>query len=205
MAVPLRRVRSVLSIVALAGVALLGAGCGSEDGIQSYKVPKNPDEGKTATEYRILGAVYPADSPVWYFKFAGTADQVAGHEAEFDKVAASVRLQADPTALPAFNLPAGWTKTGPRTVTRGPITTKIDETLRFGPPDAPQEVTITYVPGGGLVQNLDRWAGQVGIDFDADDVPRYTSPFDATGGKGLRVDLRGPKNPASGPMMGKQR
>jgi hypothetical protein len=38
------------------------------------------------------------------------------------------------------------------------------------------------------------------------DRARFTKPVDAAGGKVLRVDIRGPKNPtAGGPMMGKMR
>jgi hypothetical protein len=173
--------------------------------------PKSTDGGRKpgptegAGDYRILGVLYPADAPVWYFKFAGTAAQVTANEAEFDKVAKSVKLQASPTALPTFDLPAGWTRTGPRTVTRGPVTTKIDETLKFGTPAEPLELTITYIPGGGLLSNLDRWATQLGVqNFEADDIPKLTKTIDANGVKGLRVDMRGPKNPSAkgGPMMG---
>lgn len=214
MAVPLRSARPFSAAALLGGVVLLAAGCGPDDKIQSYTVPR-ASEPKPATEYRILGAVYPADAPVWYFKLTGTAEQVAAAEAEFDRLAATVKPQADPTALPTFTLPAGWTKTGPRTVTKMGMSFTTDEVIKFGPPGAQQEVTVTYIPGdaamGGLVPNLKRWAGQVGADFEPDETDakrteqKYTKPI--TGANGLRVDFRGPQNPAAagGPMMKRPR
>ena len=155
--------------------------------------PKPVDKGgmglpaPTAGERRILGALFPAAKPEWYFKYIGAGDQLAANEAAFDTLIKSVKLQADVTAVPAFDLPAGWTKTGPRTVNSGGIQIKTDETVRFGTP--PQEITISYIPGGGLAQNLSRWAGQIGAtDFDP---ATGTQKFEAQGVTGLRVDMRG--------------
>lgn len=208
-----RPVRTAVAIVAILGPSFLSIGCGSEEGIHSYRVAKpaaSTGKATTAGAYRILGAAYPADDPVWYFKYTGTAEQIAKYEAEFDKLAASVRLQADPKAMPTFDLPTGWTRTGPRAVSRGGIQLRIDETLKFGTSDAPQEITITYVPGGGVRENVGRWLTQVqgnAAKTSVDDLAKYTRAFDASGVKGLRVDVSGPKNPAAGggPMMGRGR
>jgi hypothetical protein len=206
MAVSSRLVRVVVPTVLFVS---LGAGCGGGEGIRSYTVPRTTEpggKGPAAGEYRILGAIYPADNPVWYFKFAATAEQVEKYEAEFDRLAATVRLQKTAEALPEFKVPEGWTRTGPRTVSRGVISTRIDETLRFGPPEAPLEITVTFVPGGGVLQNVGRWADQVGVPRPKQaDLDKYTRELPADGGKGLRVDLRGPRNPATptgGPMSG---
>ncbi len=203
------RVLLVLPFALVAGLAVCVTGCGG-DGVQVSTVPKAdvgkgaPNAGVGAGEYRILGALFPADAPEWYFKFTGSTAQITTYEAEFDKLTKTVKLQADPTAVPAFDVPAGWNRTGVRVVDRGGIQIKTDETLRFGSPAAPQEITITYIPGGGLGQNLERWAKQVGATDLAPD--KVTQKFDANGVKGLRVDLRGPKNPTGGggPFMGKQ-
>ena len=182
-------------VLLLAGVALFASGCGSDETIHSYKVSKTTErDAKRTAAYRILGALYPAKDPVWYFKFAGSIEELAKHEADFDKLASSVRLPGGAT-VPAFDLPTGWKKTGSRT--RGGFTT--DEVLKFGQ----LEVTITNIPGGGLKANLNRWVEQVDADVDANDIASIAKPFEAAGGKGLRVDLRGPKNPTAGggPMM----
>lgn len=186
-------------VLLLASVALFASGCGSEDGIQSYKVPKTSerDAKPRGNAYRILGTMYPANNPVWFFKFSATVEQVAKYETDFDKLAASVKLQADPSAMPSFALPEGWKKTGPRTSKVGFTT---NEVLKFGPAEALLEVTITS-SGGELKANVKRWADQVGADYEPDDLVGMAKPFDAAGGTGLRVDVRGPQNPAGGPMM----
>ncbi len=204
----------MLSLALLAGAALVPVGCGGGDGVSTYTVPKTTDSGKKDTgnpvpapaaaggDYRILGAMYPADNPVWFFKFSGPVDVVAKYEADFDKLTRTVKLQTDGTELPAFDVPAGWTRTGSRTVQTeiGPI--KTDETFKFGPQSS-LEVTITK-SGGGVEQNLGRWVKMIGLKQSPNDKDKYTKAFDVVGGKGLWVDLQGPRNPATkgGPMMG---
>jgi hypothetical protein len=46
--------------------------------------------------------------------------------------------------------------------------------------------------------NLSRWIGQIGLQPSPDDEAKFTKVIDAKGGKVLRVDLRGPKNPTTG-------
>jgi hypothetical protein len=199
-----RRASQILPLALLVGPALVPAGCGGGDGVNSYTVPKTTDSSKkdigdpapaAGGEYRILGAMFPADNPQWFFKFTGPADALTPHEAGFDKLLASVSLPPD--GSPEFTTPEGWT--------RGPGRAGIViATLRT--PDGKYEVTITSSTGG-VVPNLKRWAiDQLGAaSFGAEDVAKCSKTVDAKGVKGLRVDLRGPKNPAGGrPMMGKQ-
>jgi hypothetical protein len=201
---PVRRA-SLAAVLSLAGLA---AGCGGDESVRAYKVPRSTERDKAGPvgapaeggEYRILGAAYPADDPVWYFKLTGTADDLAKYEAAFDKLLASVKLQGD--AVPAFTLPDGWTRGGPRDVSRGGVTVRFEETIKFGPPDQPLEVTISKA-GGGLRSNVGRWANQVGYPAPFN-VPAYTKEFQADGVKGVRVDVKGPSNPSGGmrPPMG---
>lgn len=205
------RVLRILPLALVACAGLVPVGC-SGDGVNTYTVPRTTDPTRDdgvkpeSGEYRILGALYPADRPEWYFKFTGTAEQVASHEADFDKLAKSVKLKADPNAVPDFTLPTGWARTGPRVVTQQGVQIKTDEVVKFGPPAAPLEMTISYIPGGGTTRNLGRWAGQLGMtNLTEEKLKKATTVFDATGTKGLRVDLSGPKNPSGGgPFMGKQ-
>ena len=177
----------------VAAFAAFAAGCGNDEAIRSYTVSRTtePTRAIQPGDYRILGAMYPADDPTWFFKFTGPADQVAKYETDLDQLFASVKLQGG-EAVPAFTLPPGWKAAGPR---EGMI--RISEVIR--PPDSTLEVTVT-VAAGDLVPNVQRWADQVGMRGSQS---KYTRAFDAAGGKGLRVDVFGPKNPAArGPMMG---
>ena len=195
MAESVRPVRRVLLTAAVLSLAGLAAGCGGGDeGVRSYTVPRSSDRGEKAGQAaaeagdnRILGAAYPADNPVWYFKFTGTAADVAKYEADFDKLAASVKLQGD--AVPAFALPEGWTLGGPRDVSRGGVTVRFEQTIRAGD----SEITVSRA-GGGLRENVARWARQVGYPAPFN-LPAYTREFQADGVKGVRVDVKGPVNP----------
>ncbi len=139
-------------------------------------------------------------------------EHIAKYEAEFDKMVATVRLapqQKDPHAepeLPEFTLPTGWIRTGPRLVRREGMPIRIQETLRFGPAEDPLEITITR-SGGSPLDNIGRWATQVGHPYPrTEELSRISREFQASGVRGLRVDLDGPKNPAGGSrpkMMGR--
>ena len=186
---------------------ILVAGCGPNDGVRSYSVPKTPEpkpnppavvdaapDAKDGAEYRILGGMFPADDPVWFFKLTGKASAVADHEAEVDQLLASVRLPAGGKDVPTWELPPGWKSGGKESIHA--------DTLLFGPADKPLKLTVTPAMGG-VSGNVQRWAGQVGAP--ADDTSKYTRPIETkTGTKGLRVDVTGPKNPVGGPMMGKR-
>jgi hypothetical protein len=194
------RVPQIIPLALLACVALLPVGCGSGEDVKAYKVPKTTEREKkdltppTETgEYRLLGLMVPADNPMWFFKYSGPSDEVAKYEADFDKLAASVKFNG-PAALPDFTPPEGWERRpGRGDIVRATVVTK----------DGKQEVSLSS-SGGGVETNLGRWVGQIGLKSSRDDEAKYTKVVDVNGGKALRVDLRGPNNPATkrGPFMG---
>jgi len=186
-------------VLVLAFASLIVAGCGRTEPIASYSVPRLPEAKRQ--QYRILGALYPREAPVWYFKFTGTAEEIAKHEKDFDQLMISVRPSTG-NKPPEFKLPPGWINIGERTSTRMGITNKTDAVLKIGSKDAALEVTINF-NNGDLRQNLIRWADQVAADYEPDSIVESASVFPAIGMNGLRVDFVGPKNPSAGggPMM----
>jgi hypothetical protein len=190
------RVLHILLLALIAGVAMVPAGCAPEPGVTKYDVPKVTDTGANvdpaSAKYRLLGAMFPADNPEWFFKFSGPTEDVTKYEKEFDELLVSVKLNG--AAPLEFTPPKGWKK-GPG---RGEFVIATALT-----PDDKYEVTITS-SRGGVEGNLGRWVGQIGLRPGANDVMKYTKPIETTGKvKGLRVDLKGPNDPATkkGGMM----
>ena len=185
---------------ALPFVALFAAasvvGCGGGEGVKSYHAPRAAvSTGKENTgPYRLLGAMVPADDPVWFFKLSGGTDDLTKYEAGFDELVKSIRYKGEKVA-PEFAAPAGW-KVGPG---RGDI---VRATIT--PPDSKLEVTVV-ASAGGVEGNLKRWVEMLGHAYrPGADEARFTKVLDAAGGAVRRVDIRGTKNPNAG-MMGKGR
>ncbi len=199
----LPQLRSVVPFAIVAGLAVGVIGCGG-DGIQISTAPKadigKPDIGKggpepAAGEYRILGAMFPADAPEWFFKMPGTSEDLAKYDADFDKLLASVSLAPNG---PKYDAPAGW-KEGP-----GRPGGIVIATIKT--PDGKYEVSVSSAQGD-VFGNVRRWSvEQLGNTvFGREEMAKATRTVEAKGVKGLRVDVRGPKKPpmgGGGPMMG---
>jgi hypothetical protein len=184
---------------ALVLLAVVATGCQQDDGVRKYTGTKPAAplaasaEQEASGTYRILGAVFPTDEPIWFFKLTGPADVLAAEEAKFDEFLASVRFPNGVRNPPLWDLPEGW-REGPQKAMRY-------ATILLGPSDKPMEMSISQV-GGGLQANIDRWADQLGMPGSKADLATATKAVTTTSGaKGLRVDLTGPKNPAAGGMM----
>jgi hypothetical protein len=191
----MRRSRVLPFLVLFAASA---AGCGGGDGITSYSVPRaaEPSAKEVTGAYRLLGAMVPADDPVWFFKLSGSTDALTKYEGGFDQLVTSIKFK-NSEAPPEFTVPEGWKLGGPRA---GFV--KVEQTVKL--PDPSLEVTLV-ASGGGVGQNLDRWVGMLGQKAGPSDRARFAKAVDSAGGKVLRIDIRGPKNPnaPAGPMMGK--
>lgn len=174
-------------------------GCGRDE-IRTYEVPKSQAKTETPAapttgEFRILGAMYPPEEPTWFFKIVGPSAAIEPHLKSFDDFLASLRFP-DPKGPPAYDLPAGWASTGPKSIHA--------DTIAIG--TGPQALELTITPAmGGVNSNLKRWAvDQLGMPAS---VMSNTAQFSKTvptkgGAKVLRVDLTGPNNPAgSRPRM----
>jgi hypothetical protein len=93
----------------------------------------------------------------------------------------------DVVPIPAWTVPAGWTKLDQEkpmryaTFTAGEGATKI-------------EVVLSTFPGdvGGLIPNINRWRGQVGLGpITQDQLAANTTAFESTGFTGYTMRLKG--------------
>ena len=67
------------------------------------------------------------------------------------------------------------------------------------------EVTVSAFPGdvGGLLANVNRWRGQVGLgNISQSDLSSHVTPVDVPGGKAMLVDVTGSKNGQKARLIG---
>ncbi|MBX3364298.1 MAG: hypothetical protein KF866_05975 [Phycisphaeraceae bacterium] len=68
-------------------------------------------------------------------------------------------------------------------------------TFLIDDPDGELEVAVTRFPGdvGGMLANINRWRGQIGLgEVSDDDLPQLLEPFTTNGFEGRLVHLQGP-------------
>jgi len=172
---------------------------------------QNPGSGDAT---RILGVIQHRTGVVWFFKMTGDADLAEQQKPAFVAFLKSVKfttVQAQtelppshppigdtgmgaPTAStpvssagkPAWQVPAGWQEVsgGQFLVAKFTITGKSNATA----------VNVSRSPGegGGLVGNINRWRGQLGLTSLSDgDVSKLVTAINVQGGRASLVDLSG--------------
>ena len=141
---------------------------------------------------RMLVAMLERAGMNWFFKMQGDDALVAARRNEFIVFLKSVRFQADTeapaeTASPAatasaWKLPTGWSEIAP-----GPM-----QQAKFSA-GGKAEVTISIFPGqaGGLLMNVNRWRGQVGLGaVDEAALVNLIQQADSPSGKLTVVDMK---------------
>ncbi|MGO8838401.1 MAG: hypothetical protein ACLQAH_05480 [Limisphaerales bacterium] len=173
---------------------------------------QNPGSGDAE---RILGVIQHRDDMAWFFKMTGDASLVEQQKPAFVALLKSLKFSPAPAqtelppahpaignmgmgAAPAsaapvssegkpnWQVPAGWQEVsgGQFLVAKFNIT---------GPTGAAAvNVSNSTGEGGGLVGNVNRWRGQLGLPTLADaDVEKSITPLDGAGGKASLVDMSG--------------
>lgn len=193
----------------LAGASLL-CGCEQQEKITSYTVPR--DESLQTPEFlaetakrkrqpaRMLAAIAPHGSELWFFKLQGPPDDVTARDGEFHEFLKSVRFAND-TKI-EWTLPATWKET-PGDKNRY-ATLVLNE-------QPPLEVTVTVLAAGGddrtqqLLDNINRWRGQLDLPhIEADDLPSRTETIQAGELTITAINIVGkaaPKSAMGGMMM----
>ncbi len=150
-----------------------------------------PGKGKAE---RMLVATLDRGGTKWFIKMQGDDALVASRRNEFIVFLKSVRFQDDSastaeTPAPAatgssssWKIPAGWSEIAP-----GPM-----QQAKFSA-GGKAEVTISIFPGqaGGLLMNVNRWRGQVGLaGVDQAALANLTQQADSPSGKLTVVDMK---------------
>jgi hypothetical protein len=121
---------------------------------------------------RILAAIFPHADRTWFFKLAGPNDLVQSQKANFDTFVQSIRFDdAGGTPSPApvadanlpikFALPAGWQQEPASQASQFRVAS-----FTVGTADDHAEAVVTHTvkDSGSMLDNINRWRGQVGLD-----------------------------------------
>ena len=174
---------------------------------------QNPGSGDAT---RILGVIQHRTDAVWFFKMTGDADLAEQQKPAFVAFLKSVKfttVQAQ-TELPPSHPPIGDMGMGVPATAAGPISSEGKPNWHVpagwqevsggqflvakftltgaGGATAAVNVSSSAGEGGGLVGNINRWRGQLGLTSLSDgDVNKLVMTIDMQGGKASLVDLSG--------------
>jgi hypothetical protein len=186
-----------------------------ESGVSSEPVTVDALEGKlfdfTGTSAQTVVASISRQGASWFFKMRGDTEVVNASKPAFAEFLKSVRFSGAvndaqapvaaaavpapaPTARadsasdsPKWEVPADWAEAAP-----GPMIFK-----RFSVADAggaKASVTVSFFPGevGGVLANVNRWRGQMGLEaVETDKLASVTETLETAGGKATLVDFPG--------------
>jgi hypothetical protein len=185
----------------LVGLAVCTAGCGPQDKIRHYTVPKQAEidrlgggsnagdkagSDESAAPKRMLAAIVLRPMQAWFFKLLGPETAVDTRSDDFNAFLKSLHFQDD--GAPQWSLPTGWTE--------GPGDQMRYATLAIA--GTPLEVTVTTLPWGDsdeteyVLNNVNRWRGQLGLSALApNELARETKQVELNGNQATLVDLVG--------------
>ncbi len=173
---------------------------------------------------RILVTVFPRGGITWFFKLAGDAGVVTAQKPVLLDFLKSVTFAdsgggtigrgvhfastnakriptepsggketADPlTGKPSWDVPAGWREVSPSEL--------LLAKFLVGGNEGGAEITVSAFPGstGGVLANVNRWRGQVGLaPVDEAEANKHATSLDVMGGRAMLVDVSG-KNAKTG-------
>lgn len=134
---------------------LLGplVGCQQDVDIRQYDIPL--PEGRT----RLLAAIFAQEDKTWFFKLVGPEPKVLEQKDNFNKFVRSVRFTKEKGQPPlTWTVPENWRHEPGKDLRYA--------TFRLGPKGQELELTVIPLEGeaGSLLDNINRWRRQIGLD-----------------------------------------
>ncbi|HVV73034.1 MAG TPA: hypothetical protein VHI52_16275 [Verrucomicrobiae bacterium] len=184
---------------------------GGQPGQLYDQAGENPGSGEKS---RILVAVSRRDGVAWFFKMIGDDELVAQQKPAFIDFLKTVSFEAAPQQAglppshpaiggsdlmsaqanapqgsdqgkPAWQVPANWQETS-----GGPFL--LAKFVVAGSPQTSVNVSMSAGEGGGLVMNVNRWRGQLGLGpASEEEISKGMTSVDTAGGKAMFVELDG--------------
>ena len=192
---------------------------GGEEGQLYDQAGENPGSGEKT---RMLVAIARHQGIAWFFKLNGDDELVAQQKPAFVDFLKTVSFESAPgqTDLPPSHPPIGgsdalpsqpmlsqasdqtkpnWqVPTGWKELPGGPF---LVSKFSIGAEDTPPttvNVSMSQGEGGGLVMNVNRWRGQIGLSpLPEAEISKALTSLDTAGGKAMFIDLAG-TDPKSG-------
>lgn len=180
---------------------ILVLGCGREEQISRYRVPKEhvllktngPEPGEVAAEgpitHRMLAAMVPRGEQAWFFRLLGPAEAVTAEGENFRTLIKSIHF-ADEKAPPEWTLPAGWQQK--------PSTGMRFATIEVPASAGPLDLSVTVLPRNEpdidvyALSNLNRWRGQLGLkNISLGALRDGVESVDASGTQVMLFDIAG--------------
>ena len=182
----------------------IGGGTGKLFDLASPDASEDPDHAP-----RIVTAYLHEDDLTWFFKLTGPSHFVENEKPAFEQFLSSINLakmrndmqrrsaaqqmpQPSPGGAgggrptPEWTVPESWTATTPSS-------SMLLAAFEVKNPTAgPANVTVSSLGGGGggLVANINRWRGQIGLSsIGPDDLSSITSKLDLNGLEATLVDM----------------
>jgi hypothetical protein len=189
----------------------------SAEKVQSEPVTIGSAQGKLyeiadgKTPGRIIVAALDKDGASWYFKMTGEDSVVREQKPAFLEFLKSISFEGAPATAaanphatmptttaepaPAENAttssggatPAGW-----KEVANPPMLTAQYAISGSGGAEARVNVSMLAAQGGGMLMNINRWRGQLGLSpLSEDEFSKQAQTVDVTGKKGTLIEMSG--------------
>ena len=175
--------------------AVLLASCGGDE-IQHYRVKRiRTPEQEVPAPQRLLGAIIPHDDVTWFFKLTGPPEVIAAEKERFDAFLQTIRFDRGEQGPIAWTTPEGWHQ--------HPGEGMRYATFHVGGDDHSIELSVTQFPSksGGLLANVNRWRGQLGLGkISEEELLEVTVQVEIDGVTATVVDFEGTSGSGSGVM-----
>ncbi|MDH3582968.1 MAG: hypothetical protein OER86_01995 [Phycisphaerae bacterium] len=191
--VSMSALRPLVCGVAILFLGGLVVGC-EEEPITSYRVPSTKPpasagggEAVASKPQRVVAAIVSRPDRTWFIKLSGTREEVAQAKGDFDAFVGSLRFQAGDgggAENPVWDTPSTWHEhrgSGMRVAT-------------FHVQGTDHKLTISVIAlggtAGGLLANINRWRGQIGLEpVEADALADLTQTRTINGVEVILVDM----------------
>ena len=174
-------------LIALCVVSLAFLGCAKEE-IQSYKVPKEKPKAMASSQMPAMSGEMPADHPPMSGKLPDGHPAVGGNTQMAPTGGPMGQAPAQGANDLTWSAPASWQTKSLGQMRRGSYAIK-------GEGSAESDLSIFVFPGaaGGVVENINRWRGQIGLSpIAAAALADETTPLRTDSGlEIIMVDLKG--------------